>query len=318
METLCKANKKELSPYKSINDHIDSLEKYAKESTKLLLNSVCSVLELKLKKAHPDGPLIFGGKIIYNPRTGKPIKNKEWDRLEEAIRKFLKIEKKQVVKRASKDSYWLGSILKRMSLEKRKKTPLSSIDLSKPDFAAVGFKDYDQDLINVSERLSGIYIQGVNDKTRNKLQSIIAEGTKQKKYPHQVFQDLWDQEEDINRDWDRVTRTESAYNINNGYLITTLRTSDEEHVFMKGLSAPGACPYCNRMIKDQIVVLLSEPPKTGETVVIKGKKYIAIWPGKSNYGRNPKNYWTVNPMHPYCRCNWTEWYLELEKYLKGE
>jgi len=317
VKILCKANKQELSPYNSINQYIDEIEKYTHETTKLLINSVIDVLGLKMKKAHPNTPLIFKGRIIYHPGTGKPITIKEWRKLEDSLAKFLKIEKEQLQKKINDDSYWLGSLLKKMSLEQRKSRTIKSINLANPNFTSIGYNSYDKDLMLVTERLSGIYLQNVTEKAQSKIKTIITEDTKQRKPGYKLFQDLWDQEEDINRDWDRVVRTEIAMNANNGILITTLRTSDEEHTFVKGISAPNACPYCREFVANKIALLLPAPPTGGgDQVTIDGKTYTAIWPGKSNFGRKPADYWAASHMHPYCRCTWTEWYPELEKYFK--
>lgn len=321
-EELLKArlniNKPDLSPYKSINQQVDKIEKYSHEVTTILFNNVSKVLGLKpLRKSHEDAPLIFKGQIQYNPRTHKPIKESEWKKLEAAIIKYLGIESNEIKRKVVKDSMWLGSILSRMSPQKTFNKDLKTIDLSEPDFKSVGFKDYDYDEIKIAENLSGQYLTDISERTRSKINQIITNGTRQKKAKHEVFQDLWDETDVINRDWDRVIRTETAMNANNGMLTTTLRDSGEDHTFMIGISSPDACPYCLKLVSDKIVVLLESAPANGnEKVVIDGKEYIAIWPGKSNYGRKPINYWTATTIHPYCRCGWSEFDPELEEYLK--
>ena len=177
--------------------------------------------------------------------------------------------------------------------------------------------DFDKDMILASEQGAGIYLQNVTDKVRSKIQSILVEGTKAKKTKGKVFNELWDSQVALNRDWDRVIRTETAYAVNNGLLISELRQEpSDDPIFMKGISAPGACPYCLSLVNEKVVVLVEEAPATGDTIKIDGVEYNTIWPGKSNFGRKARDYWAATIIHPYCRCSWTRWYLELEDLLK--
>ena len=113
MELLIKAHKAEQSPINAVNEYVDHVEKYCKETTYILLNSVASLLGLnsEMKKSKESDLLIFKGRIQYSPKTGKAITMKEWGKLEEAIMKYLKIEKKEIQKKISSDGYWLGSLL---------------------------------------------------------------------------------------------------------------------------------------------------------------------------------------------------------------
>ncbi len=310
-------SKHEESPWKAVNQLGDKYEKYCHEVTRLTFSGVVEVLGRPLKKAHSDAPLIFKGRIQYNPKSGKPIKLKEWQRLESAIMKYLGIEKKHLQTKMVDDSYFLGTLINRIEDENKKRTlNLNKYKLDNPPWKEYGYNDYDMALKEASQQGAGIYLQNVNDKIRGRIQSILVEGTKQKKSNNRVFQDLWDSETDLNRDWDRVVRTETAYASNNGLLISELRQeTEEEHIYMKGISAGDACPYCMRFVNEKVVILLPEPPASGDTVKIEGTEYPAIWPGKSNYGRKPVNYWVATVMHPYCRCSWTRWYIELEDIL---
>ena len=311
-------HKEELSPYKSINQNISIIEKYAHVATGILLSSVSSVFNIEqLKKAKEREFVAFKGKIQYNYKTGEPITKEEWKKLEDAISKFLGIEKSVIEKKISTDSFWLGSTIKQMDYEERLNTSLRDIDQERKNFESFHYRDYDNDRIEISERMSGSLIQNITDKARNKIKTIISMAEKSKWNKSMLFQNLWDQEEDINRDWDRVIRTESAMNANEGFLITALRAKDEdeEYVFLKGVSSPNACKYCKKLISDKIVVLLEKPPKKGDLIVVAGKTYTALWPGKTNYGRKPEDYWSATLIHPYDRCCWTEWSPELENFL---
>ena len=309
MKTL-NIHKEELSPYNAINEYITKTESYAHEVSNILVNNVAKVLGLSLKKAVDDhSPLIFKGNIQYNAKTGKPITMAEWNKLEEAIAKYLKIEKNILEKKLGSGSYWLGDLLNKMDLEQRRKAKLTEIERieEEPDFEEFGYTDYDIDRVNIAQRLSGIYLQNITDKARTAIQSIITQGEKNHLSHGELFQKLWDQQDDINRDWDRVIRTETAMNANAGLLTSILRASDEEHIFVKGISAPNACKYCKGLIDNRIAVLLPGPPKGGsDKIKIGGQEYTAIWPGKSNYGRSTKDYWAASIIHPYCYSDDTE------------
>lgn len=315
MIELLKAHKIEMSPWKSVNQLIDKYEKYSHEITKIALEGTTFLLNLRLKKAQEDAPLIFRGRIMYNPKDGKPIKLKDWKRLEKAIVKYLNMEKSYLQEKMTEDSYFLGTLLNRLDEVNRKKSTLKSFDLEMPKWEKYNYSDFDMDKLEISKQLTGIYLQDVTDRTRSKIQRVIIEGVKDKQSKHEIFQKLWDSEADLNRDWDRVIRTETAMNSNNGFLISQLRAEpDEKYIFMKGISSGGACEHCLRFINEKVVILLEASPEGGgDKVVVEGEEYSAIWPGKSNYGRKPANYWVAVTMHPYCRCSWNRWYRELEE-----
>ncbi len=307
-------HKAEESPYKAVNQYISQVEKYTYEVTNLLLHGVSSALGLRMSKARDDHkPLVFKGRIQYSPSTGKPITMGDWRRLEAAITKFLNMEKDEIQKKVLHDALWLGNVIRRLDKQQRTITPLGKLPI-KGSILSLDLPQYHKDVITASEQLSGNLIQNVNDRARSKIQTILADDVRQRKSSGKVFQDLWDQEADINRDWDRVVRSETAANVNNGYLMTLMNTSDEEHVFVKGVAAPNACSSCKQLVDGVIAVVVSTPPKNG-FVRIKGVDYPALWPGKSNIGRKPSNYWVASTIHPHCRCTWSEWFVELEKYF---
>jgi len=330
MTALLKAHKVEKSPYRSFNQISDQWERYCHEVTTLLLQSVSKVLNLHLRKASSytsdvlskaadsDASLVFKGRIQYNPSTGRPIKQSDWKKLEEAIKKFLGAEVGSMQEKMISDSFWLGTLINRLNDEtKRVKTSLKKIDLRDQDWSKFDYTDYDTDQIQVSQQAAGIYLQNVSDNARSQIQKVLTQGVRDHTPKHKLYQNLWDLEEDINRDWDRVVRTETSYATSNGNLISQLRQEpDEEHIFMIGLSAPGACDSCDGLIHDRVVVLV-EKPSDSDSIDIDGKTYTAIWPGKTNFGRTVRNYWTTVPMHPYCRCLWTRWFIELEDYMRS-
>ena len=312
-------HKNELSPYKAVNQYIDSVESYAHETTQLLLLGVSSALSLHMTKSRDDHtPLIFKGKIMYSPATGKPILVADWKKLEAAITKYLGLESDKIQKKIVHDSFWLGNVIKRLSAQQRQIAQLKSFHVSQADLSKLNLPSYQKNIVQAAEQSAGVYLQNVTNRARSKIQSVIIEGAKQHKPSGRVFQDLWDQEEDINRDWERVVRSEIPANTNNGYLSGLLNESEEEYTFVKGISAPNACSHCQRLVNGVVAVVLPSPPKGGsDSIIIEGKEYPVLWPGKNNFGRRASQYWSASTIHPYCRCTWTEWYIELERYLPG-
>jgi len=314
-----KANKKEKNPYKSIDQLGDKWEKYSRNITKILLKNVCKVLKLeKLKKSQADQALIFKGRIQYNPETGKPISVAEWKKLENAIMKYLGVEKQFIEERMTEESYWLGNILSRMDKENREKTELKDIAMGKKDWQDYNYINQDMDMLGMAQTQCGIYIQNISERSRNKIQNILIEGIKNNKTKNEVFQDLWDLENIINVDFDRIVRTETAANSNNGLLLSTLRANPDETVFMKGLSSPGACEHCLRLVNEKIVVLAEGPIERKTSVEIERIEYPLLWPGKSNYGKKPKDYEVASIIHVHCRCTWSPWSLQLEHLLNRQ
>ena len=311
-----KTNKKENSPYKSIDQLGDKWQKYSQNVTEILLKNVCKVLKLeKLKKSQADEALIFKGRIQYNPETGKPISAAEWKKLEDAIAKYLGVEKQFIEERMTEESYWLGNILSRMDKENREKTELKDIAMGKKDWHDYNYTSQDMDMLEMAKTQCGIYIQNISERSKNKIQTILIEGIKNNKTKNEIFQDIWDLSEVINVDFDRIIQTETAANSNNGLLLSTLRSSPGETVFMKGLSSPGACEHCLRLVSEKIVVLVEGPIEGETSVLIDGIKYPFLWPGKSNYGLKPKDYEVGSIIHVHCRCTWSPWSLQLEHLL---
>jgi hypothetical protein len=71
---------------------------------------------------------------------------------------------------------------------------------------------------------------------------------------------------------------------------------------------------------DHVVVLLPGPPPDGDTVIINGTPYEAIWPGKTNAGRTRPEWWVAaGSQHPHCRCTWTRTFEDEEfKQMESE
>ncbi len=122
----------------------------------------------------------------------------------------------------------------------------------------------------------------------------------------------------MNKDWRRIAETEIGSNVNNGQLITELNRSSEEYIFMKGVSSPDACKWCATQVNDKVVILMDLPPESGDDqMIVDGKTYPVIWPGKDNVGRKRADWWvSAGVQHPHCRCSWVHYTPGFEDWNK--
>jgi hypothetical protein len=127
-------------------------------------------------------------------------------------------------------------------------------------------------------------------------------GIKNRQSHTELRETLFDKFGAMNRDWRRIAETEIASSMNTGQLLTELeRAREGEPVFMRGVSSSEACPWCRNRVDGQVVVLVDTPPSGGgDTVMVAGKPYTAIWPGKDNYGRARRDWWVAaGTQHPH-------------------
>lgn len=111
----------------------------------------------------------------------------------------------------------------------------------------------------------------------------------------------------LNRDWRRLSLTETAGAVTNGQIAAVDPAEGWEAVWV---SARGGCKWCQRFNRQVFRVIA--PPKPGEKV--DGDR--CIWVGKTNYGRSGnlrtkdgrvrtkgELWWAVIPCHPNCACS---------------
>lgn len=258
----------------------------------------------------------LNGKIFINPKTGKPLTMQQWKEilktLDKAMLYIFKDKEEALVKKA----ILLGKILDGMDEDQRMREEYGQLDFSE----SLPHSDPWNEALTFGEQNSAEYIVALRKKARKDIAVTINDAIKNHKTTRQLEMELFDKFGDLNRDWRRIASTEIANNVNNGILLSEEETRvGGEPIFMKGISMENACKYCVALVKDKVVVLTKGPVKGG-SVKIDGKKYIAIWPGKTNYGRDTQHYIATTPIHPNCRCSWTRWYPEFEKakYLRRE
>jgi len=273
---------------------------------------------LGLRKS--DSEFRLNGTVFINPRTGKPLTKIEWKKIKESLQRAFKMvyhtEEETLVKVAMAQ----GKVLKGMTVEEAIKKKWGTIRLSYREAENLLSDPRYLSTLGFSELHTAEAIVELTDRSRKKIMDTILEGIKDRISPQELESNLFDEFGSLNRDWRRIAETEIGNSVNNGYLIAEMEKEKDPDavIYMKGISAAGACPWCRAKVDNQVVVLLEWPPETGgDQIIVEGKQYTAIWPGKSNIGRKRANWWTAAGLqHPFCHCSWIRYEPGYEKYDK--
>lgn len=298
----------EISPFKSVRD-LEDLSKETIESYLIRLYNAMVEKWFDVSKAKKD-PFVLNGRIFINPKTGKPLTKGQWDIIKKDVLAAFDYIYANEEERIATHALSLGKVLKGMSIQ-------DSIDL--------GYKSLQAQVDDTMKKLTGPLwrnqvtfaqqhaaelIVNLKQNQYKKIHDTILTGIQNRQSHRELTSNLFDRFGEMNRDWRRIAETEIGNSMNNGQLITEIeRARPEERLFMRGVSASGACPWCRQKVDGQIVALLQEPPDGGgDQVVIDGQSYTAIWPGKDNYGRPRRDWWVAaGTQHPHCRCTWVKY-----------
>lgn len=309
------ATQHEQSPWKAHRDYEAAV---VKEVSDRLLELFLAIrkqwLHLKgeFRKSAGDDIFRLNGRIFISPKTGRPLTVKQWkevvESLDAGLRAIFKDQPDILVKRA----LLLGKVLQGMDYEARKNTGLANVRV--PSGTMIADHPAWEYAQQFGRQRAAALLVGLQDEARKNISTTIIDAIKNKKSTRQLEVDLFDKFADLNRDWRRIAETEIAENLTSGLLLAEEDTREkDETIYMIGISAPGACKECERLIQGKVVVLLKEP-NSGK-IKVKGEEYDTIWPGKSNVGRKAGAYWPCIPLHPHCRCSWTRFYLEMRELL---
>lgn len=285
-----------------------------------LLSGIHKSLGIKMYKSVDDDLFMVGGKIIYSPKTGKPLTNRDWKLLKNAIDKFLNNGTDDLAEKMVLEQQSLGTILQR--LESQGVRIDDVIQGKVRDFVYENKKDYikaydwfDEELypLDLSMSRLGNNITGINEDIRKSIVSTINNGIVNRKSQEEISKDLLDIMGDRNRDWTRIVSYESQSNFQTGYLNSEIKHVEPgEKIYMQGVSQSGVCKHCRRLISGKIYILTNDGSKVGESVDDEyADGYIVL--GATNIGNNAADYIPCIPLHPYCRCRWIRWYLEFKE-----
>jgi len=311
------------------------------EALDQVYSMLCRTLDLPLvttfSKAIDNEPLLYRGRVVYNPETGQPLNRKQFEEIIKAVEKFLNKRMGSAGRRIVLDSVALGRILGR----KLKDLPASEVrklgvsDLSHKgkgaDWIADNLKWLDdlhgglkgdekermfehyrgmERFVELAEQSMGNRISKMEAAVKYEVRDTIIHGAMERKSRSEVAQDMFNRFGNLNRDWQRISETEIVETSNNAFLKETVAGS-----------APGAKVYFRRVeMRDQFVckycekirgkiALWSDVPLSDDQIEADPYAEAAIWEGKSNMGRKASNYWMpAGTVHPWCRGSW-EWWI---------
>lgn len=325
IEVLCKAagidfdgqnrrrQQAEVSPYKSVReleaDILSTVEERLNEMARMIIRKW-----LHVEKAASGTPFKINGRIYINPKTGKPMKRAEWKEIVATLESgFAWVFGDDVQDKMTAVATALGMILQTMADRQAAQTALlSELDVERlKDMASMEIL---QDTLAFAQQHTAEYIVDLQSTARRKISTAIITATRDRLTKDELESELFREFGDLNRDWRRIAETEIATNFNNGYLRSELSNAGkDETVFMVGITAANACPWCVERVMDHTVVLLDAPPADGDIVIVNGTPYEAIWPGKTNAGRARADWWVAaGSQHPHCRCTWTRTFEDEE------
>ena len=264
-------------------------------------------------------------KGIYNPKTGLPLKQSDWNKITKAVDNYLSEQTKDLAEKMAMKGASLGAVVDR--LEKVKNFPkvesLSPTDVritsrlpKKFDFITVK-KHFDwkpEAEIALRFRVDNIanYITDINNNAKTSIKRILIDGLQQQKTSAEVARGLFEEHAALNRDWVRIAQTEMQNSFADGQLATEL--SDTEpgiKIYMIGVGSAGACKICFRDIIGKVVRLLPRAPGGGVDMIDDPYTNTVIWPGKSSIGHGAKEQWAAIVRHPHCACRWLRFYPDM-------
>jgi hypothetical protein len=275
-----------------------------------------------MRKAIDDsGMLRYRGKVIYSPETGKPLKNRDFDALIEAIQNFLNRNTKDISKRIVLDSVAIGKLLWRMAKYQ------SSSDMTRLKLGGLKYRgktfDWIRDDIKNIKNVLGENITGpemaryqvaqdyvanlvtkVNQGVKDEIKDTVLSGILNKRSKGQVSQDLFNRLGGLNRDWKRIADTEIVNTSNlAGIMEEVHNTPQGEKVYFKRYELAGCCDKCAKV--NGKVVLWSETPLNNDDKINDEHTDTAIWEGKEP--KKGKTTLVTGTLHPHCRGGWVRW-----------
>lgn len=264
--------------------------------------------------------LKYKGKILYNPESGEPIKQKEFKALIAVIEKFLNSNTKDAAKRLILDSVIIEKLLKRMAkyqtIDAMQEQKLEALKYRGKTFDWIrqDFKNLESVLgRDLSREEKGKYqiitdwaaerVTRINDDTRNEIKNVLLDGVKNRRSRAQVSQSLFDKLGSLNRDWKRIAGTEMVNTANLAGILETVHNAPEgAKVYLKRYELANCCDKCKKW--DGEIVLWSDTSLESDKIKDDVAKY-AIWDGKQADSR--ANVLVPGGIHPNCRGGWNEW-----------
>lgn len=321
-----KAAKGEIFFYKAQEDLTDKWCMFFSELVRNTYDYVTDYLDLPKKTVMSKSDILtHKGRILYNPSTGEPIKQSDWNKFVGNLEKFLNRNIKDVEKKIILESKSLSKILDRMlkynTLEAVKKLRLEGLQYHGKSFGWISenvknmqnvfgesLTRQEQARIEVMTQSAAQEITNITDKMRGNIKQILIDGVKGKRSKGQVSQALFDKMVGDNRDFQRVADTEIQNAFNNSFVQEEVYNTEEgKKTYFKRIEVidSNTCPKC-KAINGKIAVW-SDKPLNDEKSKDKNADYV-IWEGKDGFE------WEcpISVKHPYCRGTWQRYDIGLD------
>lgn len=321
-----KAAKGEIFFYKAQEDLTDKWCMFFSELVRNTYDYVTDYLGLPKKTVMSKSDILtHKGRILYNPSTGEPIKQSDWNKFVGNLEKFLNRNIKDVEKKIILESKSLSKILDRMlkynTLEAVKKLRLEDLQYHGKSFDWISenvrnmqnvfgesLTRQEQARIEVMTQSAAQEITNITDKMRGNIKQILIDGVKGKRSKGQVSQALFDKMVGDNRDFQRVADTEIQNAFNNSFVQEEVYNTEEgKKTYFKRIEVidGNTCPKC-KAINGKIAVW-SDKPLNDEKSKDKNADYV-IWEGKDGFE------WEcpISVKHPYCRGTWQRYDIGLD------
>ena len=321
-----KAAKGEIFFYKAQEDLTDKWCMFFSELVRNTYDYVTDYLDLPKKTVMSKSDILtHKGRILYNPSTGEPIKQSDWNKFVNNLEKFLNRNIKDVEKKIILESKSLSKILDRMlkynTLEAVKKIRLEGLQYHGKSFDWISeniknmqnvfgesLTRQEQARIEVMTQSAAQEITNITDKMRGNIKQILIDGVKGKRSKGQVSQALFDKMVGDNRDFQRVADTEIQNAFNNSFVQEEVYNTEEgKKTYFKRIEVidGNTCPKC-KAINGKIAVW-SDKPLNDEKSKDKNADYV-IWEGKDGFE------WEcpISVKHPYCRGTWQRYDIGLD------
>lgn len=283
--------------------------------------------------------------VLYKP-NGQPLTDQEMKRLEEILMSALHIDlakvQKLIVQSAAAAKLARGDIMGmklKIDLSMLPKTLQEAI-------LQLKLNPIEVNAIKFAYQYAGTNITAVTDRAKAQIKNMVIEGIQNRTSPgilaNKMFNELALNDASVlNRDWERIAITETNRSANDGFIAT-----QPDGAYVVGDSHDDACIYCLKYINLKVYQVTTDPPQPYGHLDLTSKKYAGIakrweseiWVGKSNVGRSfsarkivrrkgakqghlqPRPHHDQGmptlPLHPHCRCRWSEWIPDLY-YIKA-
>ena len=323
-----KSAKGEIFFYKAQEDLTDKWCMFFSELVRNTYDFITDYLDLPKKTVMSKSDIFtHKGKILYNPSTGEPIKQSDWNKFVGNLEKFLNRNLQDTEKKIILESKSLSKILDRMlkynSLEAVKNLRLNELSYHGKSFDWISenvknmqnvfgesLTRQEQARIEVMTQSASQKVTNISDKMRGDIKQILIDGVKNKQSKGQVSQSLFDKMVGDNRDFQRIADTEIQNAFNNSFVLEEVYNTEEgKKTYFRRIEVIDAntCPKC-KAINGKIAVW-SDKPLSDEISKDKNADYV-IWEGKEGFE------WEcpLSVKHPYCRGTWARYDIGLDSF----